>query len=241
MKWTKEETNKAIVLLKDGNDFKTISQKLNRTNKSVKLKLNNLGYKQSDYVFKEYYIEKNCEFCEYNFSSLISENRKFCTKSCSTKHNNSIRVSKIGLKMDLNNQIKRDYSNGVKNKECINCGKIVTNKYCSQSCQQAKQRKEIFRKIESGDVSLSNSQYKKYLINVHGEKCMKCGWCEINEYSNTIPIELEHVDGDSQNNKIDNLKLLCPNCHSLTPTYKALNKGNGRHKRMLRYHNGESY
>lgn len=40
---------------------------------------------------------------------------------------------------------------------------------------------------------------------------------------------------------INNLILLCPNCHSLTPTYKALNKGNGRHNRMKRYNDGKSY
>ena len=51
---------------------------------------------------------------------------------------------------------------------------------------------------------------------------------------------LEHIDGNSENNSLDNLKLLCPNCHSLTPTYKNLNKGNGRFKRMERYNKGKS-
>jgi hypothetical protein len=43
-----------------------------------------------------------------------------------------------------------------------------------------------------------------------------------------IPIELEHVDGDYRNNSYENVLLLCPNCHSLTDTFRALNKGNGR-------------
>ena len=70
---------------------------------------------------------------------------------------------------------------------------------------------------------------------------MECGWCEINKYSGNVPIELEHIDGNSENNSLENLKLLCPNCHSLTPTYKALNTGNGRHSRRKRYEEGKSY
>ena len=57
-----------------------------------------------------------------------------------------------------------------------------------------------------------------------GEKCMECGWSERNPHTGNIPIELEHIDGDFKNNKEENLKLLCPNCHSLTKTYKGANK-----------------
>lgn len=41
-------------------------------------------------------------------------------------------------------------------------------------------------------------------------------------------MELEHIDGNSENNDLSNLTLLCPNCHSLTSTYKGRNIGNGR-------------
>ena len=61
------------------------------------------------------------------------------------------------------------------------------------------------------------------------------------EYSKKIPIELEHIDGNSENNNLSNLKLLCPNCHSLTSTYRFLNVGNGRYKRKQRYHDGKSF
>jgi 5-methylcytosine-specific restriction endonuclease McrA len=54
-------------------------------------------------------------------------------------------------------------------------------------------------------------------------------------------LQLEHKDGNSENNKPENLCLLCPNCHSQTPTYGAKNKGNGRHYRRIRYAQGKSY
>lgn len=59
-------------------------------------------------------------------------------------------------------------------------------------------------------------------------KCSQCGWSEKNPISNKIPLEIDHIDGNYKNNSEDNLRVLCPNCHSLTKTFKALNYGNGR-------------
>lgn len=72
---------------------------------------------------------------------------------------------------------------------------------------------------------------KKYLRNKYDNACQECGWSKINQTTGIVPLEVEHVDGNYRNNKEDNLKLLCPNCHSLTQTYKALNKGRGRENR----------
>lgn len=72
---------------------------------------------------------------------------------------------------------------------------------------------------------------KRYLREKYNNKCHKCGWNEINVYTGKVPLDVEHIDGDYRNNKEENLDLLCPNCHSLTPTYKGVNKGNGRKER----------
>lgn len=87
----------------------------------------------------------------------------------------------------------------------------------------------------------SSKTIKRYLISKFGEKCMECEWNLINPFSGKIPIELEHIDGNSENNTIENVKLLCPNCHSLTKTFRSLNKGNGRYNRRERYKNKKSY
>lgn len=119
-------------------------------------------------------------------------------------------------------------------KICINCGSEYFgkgNKYCTYKCQQDfqyKERVKIWLNGGHNGVKGKNSTcrwIKKYLINTNGEKCSKCGWCE---FTNNIPIELEHIDGDFTNNDINNLILLCPNCHSLTSTYKGANRGSGR-------------
>ena len=54
-------------------------------------------------------------------------------------------------------------------------------------------------------------------------------------------LELEHKNGNSNDNSLENVCLVCPNCHSQTPTYKGRNKGNGRYMRRERYRDGKSY
>src|SRR5579862_6565739 len=55
-----------------------------------------------------------------------------------------------------------------------------------------------------------------------------------NPTTGRVPIEVEHIDGDWQNNHLSNLTLLCPNCHALTPTFRGLNRGRGRAHRLGR-------
>ena len=75
----------------------------------------------------------------------------------------------------------------------------------------------------------------------YGNKCSRCGWNEVNPYTGLVPLEIEHIDGNYLNNSEDNLDLICPNCHSLTATYKGANKGNGRkdRKKYSLYDNSE--
>ena len=96
-------------------------------------------------------------------------------------------------------------------------------------------KKEIkFKEIECGNLKFGGVSYKNYLIEKFGNKCMQCDWNKINPVTGLVPIQLEHIDGDSDNNNLENLKLLCPNCHSLTPTFGALNK-NGRDSKRKKY------
>lgn len=59
-----------------------------------------------------------------------------------------------------------------------------------------------------------------------GMKKAQCEWCLGTEWRGApIPLELDHVDGDKLNNQLDNLRVLCPNCHAQTETYAGKNIG----------------
>jgi len=73
-------------------------------------------------------------------------------------------------------------------------------------------------KLKDWDQYTRGSNLKPHLIKERGHKCEHCN---LEEWmGQMIPIELDHIDGDRTNNKIENLRLLCANCHSLTPTFR---------------------
>jgi hypothetical protein len=49
-----------------------------------------------------------------------------------------------------------------------------------------------------------------------------------------VPLDIDHINGSYIDNSPSNVRLLCPSCHALTPTYKGLNRGNGRPWTMVR-------
>lgn len=124
--------------------------------------------------------------------------------------------------------------------KCLNCGKELTGKqtkYCSNACQKEYEHKQWIVRWKNGQETGMRGKYgisehlRHYLFDKYNYKCARCGWGEINLYTDTLPLEIEHIDGNYQNNSEDNLIVLCPNCHSLTATYKGANKGKGRKDR----------
>jgi Zn finger protein HypA/HybF involved in hydrogenase expression len=74
------------------------------------------------------------------------------------------------------------------------------------------------------DYEYSSNKLRKRLIS-EGIKEHKCECCGLKEWlGDPIPLELDHIDGDHYNNILENLKILCPNCHAKTPTYRGKNK-----------------
>lgn len=125
---------------------------------------------------------------------------------------------------------------------CLVCGKEPagsTYKYCSNKCQQEFQYRVYIERWKAGEetglqrMGMVSGHVKRYLRNKYGNKCCVCGWNEVNPKTGIVPVVADHIDGDWENNTESNLRLICPNCDSLSPTYAALNKGNGRRNRPL--------
>ena len=126
---------------------------------------------------------------------------------------------------------------------CLNCKSSILNKrkYCSNKCQKEYEYKTYIENWKKGIENGMRGDYqismhiKTYLFRKYGNKCARCGWGEVNQYTNNIPLEIEHINGNYKNNNEKNLILLCPNCHSLTSTYKGANTQKGRKSRSKYY------
>lgn len=185
---------------------------------------------------KYYQSPKYCKNCG---KEIPYENREndFCDHSCSASYNNR--------KRNQNQQEKIEtYEKVVEKKHCLYCGAILSNtqkKYCNQKCQSEHRYQQWVQKWKNGEETGLSGEYgishqlRRYLLNKFDHKCSRCGWNEVNPYTGNIPLEIEHIDGNYKNNSEDNLTVLCPNCHSLTATYKGANRGHGRKERSKYY------
>ena len=79
-------------------------------------------------------------------------------------------------------------------------------------------------------ILIRNSSFQSYKLKqrllqagLKNPACEECGW---NKKSSTghLPLELDHINGKHNDNRLENLRILCPNCHSLKPTHRGRNK-----------------
>ena len=119
---------------------------------------------------------------------------------------------------------------------CHNCGKSLNYrqlKYCSNRCQQEYEGNNKLDEWLNGKNFTTKNHLiprfiKNYLLKIHDYKCERCGWGKIHPITGLVPLQVHHKDGDCDNNLIDNLEILCPNCHSLTDTFGSLNENSKR-------------
>jgi endogenous inhibitor of DNA gyrase (YacG/DUF329 family) len=168
---------------------------------------------------------KLCKTCK---QSIPFDRRRnaFCNQSCSAIYTNCQRKTKH------------------EPHPCGHCGVQITvklfRKFCSTKCLGAdrwEQRKIAI--VQSGMIPSGAHLAKRYLTELKGYKCELCG---INEWKGErLPLILDHIDGNSDNWLLTNLRQICSNCDSILPTYKGRNKGKGRHTRRIRYAQGKSF
>ena len=169
---------------------------------------------------------KNPKHCIACNKALTYTQRRglFCSRSCAAKKNN------IG---------KRRHGQSPGN--CLYCNKKLNDssrKFCSLQCSSNHKLKKTADNIENG-CGKHPQTIRRYLLRTRTHQCELCFTAEW--MNQPVPLTMDHVDGNSDNNNLDNLRLICPNCDALLPTYKSKNKGNGRAYRRKRYSEGKSY
>lgn len=118
---------------------------------------------------------------------------------------------------------------------CLCCGKsferypYLNGKFCSIECAGRYQKAKHIKLWKSGKIKGTKSYtcstfVREYMLQKSNFKCERCGWGEINPYTNKVPLQIHHMDGNSENNSENNLQVLCPNCHSLTENFGSRNK-----------------
>ena len=91
-------------------------------------------------------------------------------------------------------------------------------------------RKQTRYGLPIEDLLVIDSDFQSYKLKnklfakaLKKQACELCGWCEKSP-DGRIPVELDHVNGNHTDNRIENLRILCPNCHSLQSTHRGRNK-----------------
>jgi len=121
--------------------------------------------------------------------------------------------------------------------KCPACGNETPtprHRYCNNRCQHDYQHNVYIERWKRGDASglrskgVVTGQIKRFLREKYGNRCCECGWSRQHPVTGVVPLTAHHIDGNWQNNREENLQLLCANCHSLTPNYCGHNHGNGR-------------
>ena len=106
---------------------------------------------------------------------------------------------------------------------------LDTSKFKGHAWNKGMKGLSVFR-IPLENILKENTNFQSYKLKrrliISGLKQAKCELCDwaMPAADGRIPLELDHINGKRTDNRLDNLRILCPNCHSLQPTHRGKNR-----------------
>lgn len=166
-----------------------------------------------------------CLACKGPLPSTATHRRKYCSTACSVKAANKASVLNFSVEqvqnaVDSTNSVVAATAN-------LNVSRRTFTRYLSiyNIAPKRLHPKGYGYKLEDilngQHPSFSSSRLLQKLIEA-GIKKYECECCKISTWcERPITLELNHVDGEHTNHRLENLQILCPNCHSQTDTYRS--------------------
>lgn len=195
-----------------------------------------------------------CEYCNNEHDGSYGSGR-FCSEKCargsSTVKDNSketklaickICGSKITVNKRANNKVTCNKCNFKQERVCLGCGKkfiahTQNNTCCSRECQKQYKENIFLKEVSRGYFPKWSvpKRAKKYLIERNGHKCTICGtaiWL-----NQPVPLVFDHINGNSDDHKVNNCRIICNNCDAQLPTFAGRNAWKNDKSRRAEYRN----
>ena len=161
------------------------------------------------------------ESCQSEFKP-DRKTSKYCSRSCAAKVNNSRHPKRAAKALS----------------QCVDCGATVSSRRtrrcngCHLLCIKYKSAERVQQWLDGswsgGGAYILSDTVRRYLLEKSDYKCQACSFSAFHPIDGKSILEINHVNGDGTDHRPENLQVLCPNCHALTPTYRGRNRGNGR-------------
>lgn len=155
---------------------------------------------------------KTCPKCH----ALHTKNGTFCSRSCA----NSRKFSPESIELKKRSNLEYYANLTADQKQQLNKQKIEAYDFAAH--QKLVQEKNRVKSWSRPYEQMHRQSLRKRVLHERNYKCEACGISNVYN-GKPLSLELDHIDGDNTNNKIENLRILCPNCHSQTPTHRAKN------------------
>jgi len=166
---------------------------------------------------------KKCEYCDAVVDGNYGSGR-FCNKKCASGFSSKERRKEINLIVSakLKGRPAAHDFGFKKGKDWK--GKPFSKEDWDKAVEACKRKRAEFYATASWD-KLPLAERRRRVYNKQEGKCLLCG---LNEWlEKPIKLEFDHIDGNHYDNARENVRYLCPNCHSQTPTYRNLKRQKG--------------